>query len=75
MASVHIVRAIRKLEIMQDYRNLLHFISQTRSSPEIPTQRESGYDILRACHDEGHKLLTTLLILTIDAVLDDHEEQ
>jgi len=75
MASVNNVRALRILEIMQDYRNLLYSISQTWSNPEITTQRGSVYDILRQCHDEGHELLTTPFVPTLDSVLDDPEEQ
>lgn len=38
IALVNDVRAIRLFEIMQDYRNLQHFISQIKADPAVDNE-------------------------------------
>ncbi|KAH3909857.1 hypothetical protein HBI56_130640 [Parastagonospora nodorum] len=52
-------RAIRVAEIMTDFRNLQHYISQIRASPTAEEYYLEGYSLLRECVAEAQAVLQT----------------
>ena len=48
---------MRVAEIMEDFRNLLHYLSAIRASPSAEEYDEEGYLVLRRCAAESQALL------------------
>lgn len=51
------VRALRLAEIVQDFRNLQHYIAQIRTTPTPEEYYGEGYVLLRQCASEGRAVL------------------
>ncbi|KAI9892781.1 MAG: hypothetical protein M1814_001201 [Vezdaea aestivalis] len=51
-------RAVRVAEIMNDYRNLQHYIAQIRSASSNGDKSEEGYQYLLRCSVDAEALLT-----------------
>ncbi|KAL5121558.1 hypothetical protein ACEQ8H_000630 [Pleosporales sp. CAS-2024a] len=52
-------RAIRVAEIMSDFRNLQHYLSQLSASPSAEEYYLEGYSLLRECASEAQAILQT----------------
>lgn len=52
-------RAIRIAEIMTDFRNLQHYLSQLRATPTAEEYYLEGYSLLRECQEDAVKVLHT----------------
>ncbi|KAF2871618.1 hypothetical protein BDV95DRAFT_607044 [Massariosphaeria phaeospora] len=52
-------RAMRIAEIMTDFRNLQHYLSQLRTSPTAEEYYLEGYSLLRQCASEAQTTLET----------------
>ncbi|KAI9778454.1 MAG: hypothetical protein M1839_008100 [Geoglossum umbratile] len=53
-------RAVRIAEIMNDFRTLQYYISQTKANPTRPEEYyEEGYVILRQCVADGQAVLSS----------------
>lgn len=50
-------RAVRVAELVQDFRNLQHYISQVRTEPQNGEIEGPGYAVLRQCLSEGSAVL------------------
>lgn len=50
-------RAMRVAEIMQDFRNIQHYIASIRLRPSAEEYNEEGYVLLRRCVTEAQALL------------------
>lgn len=52
-------RAMRIAEIMTDFRNLQHYLSQLRATPTAEEYYLEGYSLLRSCASEAQTILQT----------------
>ncbi|KAJ4991511.1 hypothetical protein SVAN01_02892 [Stagonosporopsis vannaccii] len=52
-------RAMRIAEIMTDFRNLQHYLSQLRAAPTAEEYYLEGYSLLRSCASEAQTILQT----------------
>ena len=53
-------RAVRIAEIMNDFRTLQYYISQTKANPTRPEDYyEEGYMVLRQCISDGQAVLSS----------------
>ena len=50
---------MRVAEIMTDFRNLQHYLSQLRATPSAEEYYLEGYSLLRACSPEAQTILQT----------------
>ncbi|KAF9697774.1 hypothetical protein EKO04_004138 [Ascochyta lentis] len=50
-------RAMRIAEIMTDFRNLQHYLSQLRATPTAEEYYLEGYSLLRSCANEAQIIL------------------
>ncbi|KAI9709210.1 MAG: hypothetical protein M1812_007733 [Candelaria pacifica] len=57
--EVNDARALRVAELMNDYRNLQHYITQCRANPTMDDYYEQGYAVLRQCEGEAQAILLT----------------
>ena len=55
--EVNDVRALRLAEIIQDFRNLQHYIAQIRAVPTEEEYHGDGYVLLRQCLAQGRAIL------------------
>lgn len=55
---VNDARAMRVTEIMNDFRNLQHYIAQIKPNPSAEEYYEEGYAILRQCTAEAQAVLS-----------------
>lgn len=67
MPPVNDARAIRVAEIMNDFRNLQHYLSQLRASPTTEEYYLEGYSLLRQCSSEAQSILATPFAATSGA--------
>jgi hypothetical protein len=58
MCAVNEARAMRVAEIMNDFRNLQHYIAQIKANPSPEEYYEEGYAILRQCAADAQAVLT-----------------
>jgi len=58
IATVNEARAMRVAEIMNDFRNLQHYIAQVKADPLPEEYYEEGYAILRQCAADAQAVLT-----------------
>ncbi len=49
---------MRVAEIMNDFRNLQHYIAQIKANPSPEEHYEEGYAILRQCAADAQAVLT-----------------
>ncbi|OAG11575.1 uncharacterized protein CC84DRAFT_40620 [Paraphaeosphaeria sporulosa] len=68
-------RAMRIAEIMNDFRNLQHYLSQLRASPTAEEYYLEGYSLLRQCSSEAQSILTTPFAATSGATGGDPERE
>ncbi|KAH7056020.1 hypothetical protein B0J12DRAFT_440649 [Macrophomina phaseolina] len=66
-------RAIRIAEIMEDFRNLQHYIAQIRVSPAPEEFYLEGYTLIRQCHSEAQAVLAAPF--NVENSPSDHPEQ
>ncbi|KAI9699694.1 MAG: hypothetical protein M1836_002728 [Candelina mexicana] len=57
--EVNDARALRVTELINDYRNLQHYVVQCRANPTLDDYYEQGYAVLRQCEGEAQALLLT----------------
>lgn len=57
-STVNEARAMRVAEIMNDFRNLQHYIAQIKAEPSPEEYYEEGYAILRQCLADAQAVLT-----------------
>lgn len=57
--TVNDARAMRIAEIMTDFRNLQHYLSQLRATPTAEEYYLEGYSLLRSCSSEAQTILQT----------------
>jgi len=55
---VNDARAIRVAEIMNDFRNLQHYLTHLAVAPTAEEYYLEGYSLLRQCQAEAHQILT-----------------
>lgn len=51
-------RALRVAEILNDYRNILDYLSAIRANPSAEEYNEDGYVVLRKCVTRAQALLS-----------------
>ncbi|KAF1965133.1 hypothetical protein BU23DRAFT_34967 [Bimuria novae-zelandiae CBS 107.79] len=68
-------RALRITEIMSDFRNLQHYLSQIRASPTAEEYYLEGYSLLRQCTSEAQAILATPFTATSGATGGDPERE
>ncbi|KAG9197849.1 hypothetical protein B5807_11323 [Epicoccum nigrum] len=69
------VRAMRVAEIMTDFRNLQHYLSQLRATPTAEEYYLEGYSLLRACSTEAQTILQTPFSATTGTSPSDPERE
>ena len=74
-ALVNHARAFRITEIMNDFRNLQHYLSQLRASPTAEEYYLEGYSLLRECTAEAQAILSTPFAATSGATGGDVERE
>jgi hypothetical protein len=57
--TVNDARAMRIAEIMTDFRNLQHYLSQLHATPTAEEYYLEGYSLLRQCTAEAQTVLQT----------------
>ncbi|KAF2133817.1 hypothetical protein P153DRAFT_372380 [Dothidotthia symphoricarpi CBS 119687] len=68
-------RAIRIAEIMTDFRNLQHYLSQLRATPTAEEYYLEGFSLMRQCISEAHTILQTPFNATGPATGDPEREK
>ena len=57
ISTVNEARAMRVAEIMNEFRNLQHYIAQIKANPSSEEYYEEGYAILRQCSADAQAVL------------------
>lgn len=73
--SVNDARAMRIAEIMTDFRNLQHYLSQVRATPTAEEYYLEGYSLLRSCATEAQTILQTPFSASTGATTGDPERE
>ncbi|KAH6621785.1 hypothetical protein C7974DRAFT_210968 [Boeremia exigua] len=68
-------RAMRVAEIMTDFRNLQHYLSQLRATPTAEEYYLEGYSLLRSCASEAQTILQTPFSASTGASTGDPERE
>ncbi|KAF3032940.1 hypothetical protein E8E11_001128 [Didymella keratinophila] len=68
-------RAMRIAEIMTDFRNLQHYLSQLRATPTAEEYYLEGYSLLRSCASEAQTILQTPFSASTGASSGDPERE
>ncbi|UPX20174.1 uncharacterized protein EKO05_0010415 [Ascochyta rabiei] len=68
-------RAMRIAEIMTDFRNLQHYLSQLRATPTAEEYYLEGYSLLRSCASEAQTILQTPFSASTGASTGDPERE
>ena len=74
-AAVNDARAMRIAEIMTDFRNLQHYLSQLRATPTAEEYYLEGYSLLRSCASEAQTILQTPFSASTGASSGDPERE
>lgn len=56
--TVNQARAIRVAEIINDFRNIQHYLASIRANPSAEEYNEEGFALLRKCIAEAQALLS-----------------
>ncbi|KAF1358472.1 hypothetical protein EJ07DRAFT_166741 [Lizonia empirigonia] len=68
-------RAMRIAEIMTDFRNLQHYLSQLRATPTAEEYYLEGYSLLRSCANEAQTILQTPFSASAGSTTGDPERE
>lgn len=74
-STVNDARAMRIAEIMTDFRNLQHYLSQLRATPTAEEYYLEGYSLLRSCASEAQTILQTPFSASTGASSGDPERE
>lgn len=74
-STVNDARAVRITEIMTDFRNLQHYLSQLRATPTAEEYYLEGYSLLRSCASEAQTILQTPFSASTGASTGDPERE
>ncbi|KZM28572.1 hypothetical protein ST47_g278 [Ascochyta rabiei] len=74
-STVNDARAMRIAEIMTDFRNLQHYLSQLRATPTAEEYYLEGYSLLRSCASEAQTILQTPFSASTGASTGDPERE
>ena len=72
---VNEARAMRVAEIMTDFRNLQHYLSQLQATPTAEEYYLEGYSLLRQCVQEAQAILQTPFAAGTTAAGGDPEQE
>lgn len=75
LLAVNDARAMRVAEIMTDFRNLQHYLSQLRATPTAEEYYLEGYSLLRQCTSEAQTILQTPFSASTGATTGDPERE
>lgn len=75
IALVNDARAMRIAEIMTDFRNLQHYLSQLRATPTAEEYYLEGYSLLRSCASEAQTILQTPFSASAGSTTGDPERE
>ena len=66
---------MRIAEIMTDFRNLQHYLSQLHATPTAEEYYLEGYSLIRSCVSEAQAILQTPFSASIGATSGDPERE